>query len=295
MSNDVLLPFDFAIGSTYYNPSPNMGATATLVDQRPARAKIAGSYAWSPTSGTSILVSTSYTIYPTGRVGVSTSFKNAAASPLVMAALEYLYTQVTDKLAWNVTAPGSTAAFFQRADGPAPHSNLLVVSELGNTNIGSDEPRNRYWDSGPKTLAPGEAFVANAEMDVAPGELGVQEVQDRAADALDPTVDAVTNGTGAFDPTEGAYAIQIATGGQPASFRLKNTRVRHAPAFRLSGWTTSTWTWTLNGTLVASSAQPKTARGTGFFDSASQTLVLVYFGDLAQGVGAPESTFTAAP
>jgi len=132
-------------------------------------------------------------------------------------------------------------------------------------------------------------------MVVAPSELGVQEVQDRAADALDATVDAVTNGTGAFDPTEGAYAIQIAAGGQPATFRLKNTRVRHAPAFRLSSWTSASWTWTLNGALVASSAQPKTARGTGFLDVAGRTLVLVYYADLAQGVGVPESTFTVAP
>ncbi|MBW2465222.1 MAG: hypothetical protein JRH11_26470 [Deltaproteobacteria bacterium] len=284
-------PFYTAYGGNWYAVNDASGGTVTVVDQSPARAIIDTTIDYAP-AGEGFEVHAVYTVYATGRIGISSTLTNTASVDRVLTGLEANYTTLSNTVPWQRTDLASGhATGFARTDGNQPFPNLLIVHH-GPETVEHDSAVNAYWPPGGATMTPGQTIIRFGELTVAPGGLADGELATRADDALGPGLEVVQGGSAVgdgYDESIAAYVVD-ASGGD-LDVRLTADRIRHRPAFEIRNYSASTWSIRLDGTLLAASDQPSGPSAHTFHETNAGTLVLVYLNDIPTAAGDAARTF----
>jgi hypothetical protein len=285
-------PFYTSYGGTWYAVNDASGGTVSVVDQAPARAIIDTTIDYAP-AGEGFEVHAVYTVYATGRIGISSTLTNTANVDRTLTGLEFNYTTLSNSVPWQRTTLASGhAASFARTDGNQPFPNLLVVSHGPEAPVEHDSSVNAYWAHGGATMTPGQSIIRLGELTVAPGGLAAGELTTRADDALGPGLEVVPGGSAVgdgYDESVAAYVVDASS--SDVDVRLSADRIRHRPAFEIRNYGASTWSIRLDGTLLASSNQPSGPSAHTFHDTSADTLVLIYLDDIPTSASETARTF----
>ncbi|MCL4295968.1 MAG: hypothetical protein KJ077_09585 [Anaerolineae bacterium] len=285
-------PVEMLYNGAWYSLTNAQEASVTILEESPARLVLRSQYHLRP-SGSDFLVRTDYTVYASGRVAVNLALQNLSGASRTLGMIEYAFLNVEDALGWTITSLSSNHGLgFQRADGAIPRPNLLAVNHSADTAIDSDGAGNRYWYVTNQSLAANASFTRQWELQLGPGGQSTGDLTNRTDDARSPGLTIVSGatpvGTG-FDPASAAY--RLLAGSAPLSFYPTATQPRHAPIFVIDNWSSSTWSVSLNGTVLSSSGQPQGGQAIASYDSAAQRLVIQYLGTIPATATTAERTF----
>ena len=248
-------PMELLYNSVWYSLDDAQNASIGILENNSARIVLYSQYQLQP-AGANLLVQTTYSIYASGRVAVHMQVTNTAAGSVLLSQVEYPFVNVEDTLSWSVAdLDANHTLAFQRSGVVGPASNLVVTNRSNDTTIDSDSAGDRYWTVPNIALASGQAFVRQWELLLAPGGLSTADMTARSTDVRSAELviaqGATVVGNG-FNLADGAHTMQAT--GDPVSFYPTATTNRHAPVFVLDDWQSATWSVSLNGAVIASSA-----------------------------------------
>jgi hypothetical protein len=288
-------PIEIRYSGTWYNIANAQSPTVTILEENASRVVLRTQFHLRPTSS-DFLVQTDYTVYASGRVAVSASVQNQSGASRTLSSVEYAFLNVEDSLSWTVTALSSSHAIgFQRGNGATPLPNLLAINYAADTGINTDGTGNRYWLVGTQNLASNASFSRQWELQLTPGGQATASLTTRANDARAPALTIVSGGTAVgtgYDTTQAAYTIQASA--SSVSFYPTSAQQRHTPVFVVTNWSGANWQVSLNGTVLASSAQPQGSQAIASYDPANQRLVIQYLGTIPTTATTAQRTFVVS-
>jgi hypothetical protein len=286
-------PAEFLYNGTWYWLNDAQDASATILEETPARLILRTQYHLRPSSS-DFLVQTDYTVYASGRVAASLTVQNLSGASRTLTTVECPMLNVEDALAWTISALSNNHALaFQRSSGATPLPNLLAINYSSDTAIDSDGTTNRYWYVGNQVLAANASFTRRWELQLVPGGQTTNSLTTRVNDALATGLTVVSGGSpvgSGYDVSSAAYVLQASA--NSLSFYPTAAQQRHTPAFIVSNWSSSTWQVTLNGVVLASNAQPQGSQAIVNYDAGAQRLVVQYLGIIPTTATTSERTFT---
>jgi hypothetical protein len=291
ITNLLIMPFTLDTGGYWWEADDASVVSVTLIDQTPARAVLDTVIAY---PAANVQAHGVYTVYASGRVALLADLLNVGGVTIPFEDAECSYTSVSETLTWAVSnLANNYAAGFFRTDGATPYPNLLAINSSLFGAVGSDAPGNRYWSQGAFNLTAGGHYARTTELQLGPGNQDTVSLTDRANDVLGPGLQVVSGGTAlgnGYDQGQGAYVLQAA--GTSVQFRPTGAQTRFTPSFVVSGWSAATWSVSLGGEVLVSSAAPIGPHAIAFFDQPGSTLVLVYLRDIPMAAPDAERLFT---
>ena len=133
--NLLQLPNEILFNGTWYSLADVQNATATILEETPARLTLRTQYHIRP-SGSDFLVQTDYTIYASGRVAVNMAIQNQSGASRTLSTVEYAFLNVENGLAWRYLEPQQ-----QPCDRLPAHQWVDTIPRLA-----GDQLRRRYYD-----------------------------------------------------------------------------------------------------------------------------------------------------
>ena len=286
---DMLLePLEMNVGSWYGAEETDL-VDVTLTDETPARATLENTLVYPP--GGPFQVHNKYTVYASGRVGLSTVITNTSTTDETFDASEVSHTSVAESFAWSksVVSEGK-AIVFQRTDGATPFPAIISVAHDTDGPPYQDFDTNYYWSSGGATLAARATFAKAGEIQVGLGDEPLAVFAERSDDVLAPGIALIEGATGG-DYDRGAAAYTLTAQALPLRFAVSNAQTRHAPAFVIDGFSAQSWTLRKNGVVLASSGQPDGPFALVHQDLSNSRLVVVSVESIRASASDEERTF----
>jgi hypothetical protein len=284
----LFIPAEFTIGANWYDLEGATIVDASLYEQAEGRMVLHSDL--SMPGVPSLDITTMYTAYASGRVGVQVVLHNGSASPIVFDDFQHGFTTVNANDAWTVTPIGGNVALtFERTDAPSGTPALVVINQGGLGTVGSDATGNRYFQEGSLTIPASGEIERDAELQVWPS--GSQaELQARIDDARNPELVNVSGGNDAgYRYWDAAYEIDATS--NLVTFAPSAARTRFYPAFYLANWSSPTWSVWLGAERLCSSADRIGPRATAV-DFNQYALLIVFLDVIPTSATLVERTFT---
>jgi hypothetical protein len=178
------------------------------------------------------------------------------------------------------------------ATAPPPLQKLVGIICSTHTTIDTDGTGNRYWVTGSQVLAVNAVFSRQWELQLTPGGQATASLTTRANDVRAPALTIVSGGAAVgtgYDASASAYTLQASAAN--LSFYPTSALQRHTPVFVVTNWSSASWQVSLNGSVLASSAQPQGGQAIASYDATNQRLIIQYLGTIPTTATTAQRTF----
>lgn len=228
-------------------------------------------------------VTTTQTVYASGRIAVSFAATTVNNAPVSFANSETHHLSLVESAAWAFSRPDPSSFSFRRVLGPIPSVALLVNHEA-QESVGQDFASNAFFFRDELLVEPNDKLTYAGEIQIGIAGATDGDVAARASDIETSQIITRSDTSAAGTGYDQARAVHVATALGPVVEVGASTDVpRFAPAFEVHDWESDTWVIRRGDVVEASSQDPIGPRVLARYDATTRTLLFLCLDTLPAG------------